>query len=125
MKPFFASLKLRIGKVRDDSRNDGYDLWIDETCFPILMRGDFAEERLAPGYLWGIASYRTSLVLNRLLRDHGRQECAYSLEGGNDHHFMFLTPAMHAILVQADGYEKASGPYRSSNRYPNFGLPLG
>jgi hypothetical protein len=119
-KPFFDAIGVKPGKVRDDVRGESYDFWHDGKCFPILMPSDFDHDE--PGHLWGIATYRASVVLNLLLRHHGRKELVYSMSGGNEHSFVFLTPEMHGLLERARGYEKRSGPYRSTGDAPFYGM---
>lgn len=122
LRKFFAAIGLRPGKVRDELREDGYDLHIDGKCYPILVREDFEKESDSPGHLWGIAGYRTAGILNQLLRAHGRKELAYCMEGGNDLAFLFITPEMHAALERGRGYEKRRGPYRAKSNPPSYGL---
>jgi hypothetical protein len=119
-KPFFDSIGLKPGKVRDESRDESYDVWIDGKCFPILIPDDFDKKDTA--HLWGIATYRASIVLNLLLKRHGRKELAYSMSGGNEHSFVFITPEMHSLLERGRGYEKRSGPYRSTADAPFYGM---
>jgi hypothetical protein len=119
-KPFLDAVGVKPRKVRDDLRADGYDVWIDGKCFPILIPEDFDQD--APGHIWGIATYRASVVLNLLLKRLGRKELAYSMSGGNEHSFVFIAPEMHALLERARGYEKRSGPYRSTGDAPFYGM---
>jgi len=119
-KPFFDAIGLKPGKVRDELHAKGYDLWIDGKCYAILLPDDI--DRDAGGNIWGIATYRASIVLNLLLKRHGRNELAYSMSGGNEHLFVFISPEMHALLERARGYEKRSGPYRSTGDAPFYGM---
>jgi hypothetical protein len=119
-KPFFDSVGVKPGKVRDELRSESYDVWVDGKCYPILIPDDFDQHESVN--IWGIATYRASVVLNLLLKRQGRKELAYSMSGGNEHQFIFLTPEMHALIERARGYEKRSGPYRSTGDAPFYGM---
>jgi hypothetical protein len=121
IKPFLSAAKVKIGKIHDDVRDGSYDVRIDGKCYPILLPGDLERSVDEPGHSWAIASHRTATLLDLLMRSHGRKELAYSVEGGNDHHFLFITPAMFATLQRGQGFEKRHGPYRSTSRPPDYG----
>ena len=122
MKPFFKSIGLETGRTRDDSREESYDVWLGDRCYPILVKDDFRKAAKGLANLWGMAGFRTATLLNFLLRKHGRKEQACSVSGGNEHWFLLITPEQHALLKRGRGYDKSSGPYHATGDAPNYGM---
>lgn len=84
---------VKVRSVKDDFRDDGYDVVIDGRAYPIFE----AVATLEYGG-WGVATKRFLQIVNGLLRAARSSERLYGMYGGNDVRVVLLTTKMHSLL---------------------------
>jgi hypothetical protein len=84
---------VQLHSVKDDFRDDGYDVVIDRRVYPI-----FDAEAVVTYGGWHIATKRFLEIVNELLRVAGSGERLYGVYGGNDGRAILLTAEMYDLL---------------------------
>ncbi len=88
---FLDGQGVRIDSVSSTYEYVAYRVRINGVEHVIWDESDVSRSDRDPGWLWGIASYRTLELVNRMLSDAGSSERAYGISGGNDFLVMFVT----------------------------------
>ena len=124
LRPFLEGQGVKIPSLKDDVRQESYNLLIDGAALPIWTKSDLARELGAqPGITSGIAAARSFALVNKLLEGAQSKERAYAIYSGAALSVMFLTDELMAVM-KADQYAVPKFmPYLPNTDFPFFGQP--
>ncbi len=88
-----------IDNIDERCSRDGYNLNINGKEF-VMYSGEEVDK--VGVNIWNLTKERAFSMINKMLRVAGSDERIFSLYGGNDHWCVFLTLALHDIIVRSN-----------------------
>jgi hypothetical protein len=123
VEPFLAAQGVRLPEIADETSEDGYVVRVGGLAHRIFdgeeMKRDLSGGEL--GLIWGLSAARGFRIANQMLAAAGSDERVFALNGGNDLFAMFLTPALHEVIIQHPNASRRDNPYALTEEYPSFG----
>ena len=114
---------MKLPEIVDDRSEKGYIIRLGGAAYQIYdaaeMERDLAGKDL--GLVWGLSAARGFRIVDQLLVAASSAERIYAVNGGNDLFALFLTPEIHAAIMQHPDASRRHGPYVPSEEYPSFG----